>query len=275
MLELPEVLNLEKDLAETIIDKRIKKVEVNKSEHKFTFYNIKPEEYSKLLEGKNVTNITQYGFYISIEVEDVELLFRDGVNLRYHKTPITLPEKHQLYIEFEDNTYLTSTVTMYGLIYCAVKGELNQDKYLKIAKENINPTQKEFDYTYFLKLFENCKETISAKAFLATEQRINGIGNGVVQDILYNARIHPKKKLKDINEEEKQELFHSLKDVLDIMIRQGGRDTEKNLNGEYGKYRTVLSKKTVNQPCDICGNIIKKENFLGGSIYYCSECQKL
>lgn|GEM_PF-2077218 len=30
------------------------------------------------------------------------------------------------------------------------------------------------------------------KAFLATEQRIPGLGNGVLQDILWTARIHPK-----------------------------------------------------------------------------------
>jgi formamidopyrimidine-DNA glycosylase len=43
---------------------------------------------------------------------------------------------------------------------------------------------------------------LSAKAFLATEQRIPGLGNGVLQDILFTAGIHPKRKMAAISEEE-------------------------------------------------------------------------
>jgi formamidopyrimidine-DNA glycosylase len=47
----------------------------------------------------------------------------------------------------------------------------------------------------------------------------------------------------------------------------------KDLFGQYGKYQTKLSKKTLGTPCPRCKNIIQKEAYLGGSIYYCSECQ--
>ena len=34
------------------------------------------------------------------------------------------------------------------------------------------------------------------------------------------------------------------------------------------------SKKTVNQPCPVCHTVIKKESYLGGSIYIiCEKCQ--
>ncbi|MFA6873005.1 MAG: zinc finger domain-containing protein, partial [Bacteroidaceae bacterium] len=29
------------------------------------------------------------------------------------------------------------------------------------------------------------------------------------------------------------------------------------------------------QPCPRCGNQIRKEAYMGGSIYYCPTCQKL
>ena len=41
-----------------------------------------------------------------------------------------------------------------------------------------------------------------------------------------------------------------------------------------GGYIPILSKDTVGKPCPVCGEDIRKENFLGGSIYYCFECQK-
>ena len=58
-----------------------------------------------------------------------------------------------------------------------------------------SPLGDGFDAAYFDRLVAGAKPNLSAKAFLATEQRIPGLGNGVLQDILFNARIHPKRKM--------------------------------------------------------------------------------
>jgi len=97
---------------------------------------------------------------------------------------------------------------------------------------------------------------------------------GVLQDILYNARIHPKKKVKTLTDSDKDNLFNSIKATLAQMTIEGGRDTEKDLFGNFGGYKTKLSKKTVDTRCELCGSQIKKETYMGGSIYYCEECQK-
>jgi len=79
---------------------------------------------------------------------------------------------------------------------------------------------------YFDALRTEGLDRISAKAFLATEQRIPGLGNGVLQDILFHAGIHPKRKMATIGEAEFDRLFRSVKDTLVEMARLGGRDTE-------------------------------------------------
>ena len=114
---------------------------------------------------------------------------------------------------------------------------------------------------------------MSVKALLATEQRIPGLGNGVLQDILFNARIHPKRKISTLNAEDKQLLFHSVKDTLRDMIAKGGRDTERDFLGNAGGYRCILSKNTYTKPCVCCGSRLIKEAYLGGSVYYCPNCQ--
>jgi formamidopyrimidine-DNA glycosylase len=118
-------------------------------------------------------------------------------------------------------------------------------------------------------------QKLSLKAFLATEQRIPGIGNGVLQDILFNSRLHPKQKVKDVNEEQKKFLYHILISTLKDMTAQGGRDTEKNLFGNYGMYKTKMSKNTLDQPCPVCKTPIAKGSYMGGSIYFCPTCQPL
>ena len=74
-------------------------------------------------------------------------------------------------------------------------------------------------------------QKLSAKAFLATEQRIPGLGNGVLQDILWYANIHPKRKISTLSAEQKHKLFRSVKTILAEMTELGGRDTERDLFG--------------------------------------------
>jgi len=59
------------------------------------------------------------------------------------------------------------------------------------------------------------------------------------------------------------------------MYALGGRDTEKNLFGNTGSYKTKMSKNTAGKSCFACGTTIVKEAYMGGSIYYCPKCQKL
>jgi formamidopyrimidine-DNA glycosylase len=98
--------------------------------------------------------------------------------------------------------------------------------------------------------------------------------NGVLQDILFNARIHPKRKIKTLSRSDFDNLYESIKSTLLDMAFKGGRDTEKDLFGFHGGYKTIMSKNTAGKPCPVCSTIIKKEAYLGGSVYYCENCQR-
>ena len=86
--------------------------------------------------------------------------------------------------------------------------------------------------------------------------------------------MHPKKKVSTLSRKEQEGLLDSLKRTLSQMVAHGGRDTESDLYGRQGGYKTILSRVTVGKPCPACGTIIKKEAYMGGSIYFCSTCQK-
>lgn len=124
-------------------------------------------------------------------------------------------------------------------------------------------------------MIDELRPNTSIKSFLATKQRIPGLGNGTLQDILFNANIHPKTKIKKLGIDTKEGLFESVKKTLQTMRENKGRDTEKTLFGDHGEYETILSSKTFKDPCPICGDILIKESYLGGTIYYCPTCQPL
>jgi formamidopyrimidine-DNA glycosylase len=110
---------------------------------------------------------------------------------------------------------------------------------------------------------------------LATDQRIPCVGNGVTHDILFNAGINTKQKVLSLSEAQKKVLFNAMKETLTDMTINRGRDTQADLYGNDGGYRTVLSAKAWKNLCPRCGSTIVKEAYLGGSVYYCPECQKL
>lgn len=87
--------------------------------------------------------------------------------------------------------------------------------------------------------------------------------------------MHPKKKLGTLTDNDKNTLFDALKSTLVEMVAKGGRDIERDLFGCSGGYKTILSKNTAGKPCAQCGTMIKKEAYMGGSIYYCEGCQKM
>lgn len=164
---------------------------------------------------------------------------------------------------------------MYGGLWCFPAGEFQYPHYLQ-ARDRPSPLSDQFNRAYWDTIvLSPGVERLSIKALLATRQRIPGLGNGVLQDILFNARIHPKKATGALTAEQSSALYCSVKSTLAEMAFQGGRDTERDLFGRPGGYQTKLSKNTVNSPGPACGTTIQKEAYMGGSTYYCAGCQEL
>ncbi len=275
MIEIPESIVIARELNETVKNKAIKSVTANQSPHKFAWFSGDPSEYDSLLSGKKISHAKAFGGKVEIEAEDIRIAFSEGINLRYVADEKNLPKKHQLLISFEDGTFLIASVQMYGGMFVFKDGE-NNDGYYNVALNSVNPLSDEFSMNYFIKLIsKEGMAKLSIKAFLATEQRIPGLGNGVLQDILFNAKINPKRKVNSLSDDEVHCLFDSIKSTLSEMAEYGGRDTEKDLFGNPGGYKTKASKFTLGKPCPDCGGEIVRASYLGGSVYYCDGCQKV
>ena len=275
MIELPESCNLTNQLNRSIRNKTIKTVEANRSPHKFAFYfKDDPDSYSGLLCGKVIDSVSAFGGKVEIFAKNTRILLSEDINIRYFSEAENVPPKHHLHIQFDDGSSLVCSVKMYGVIYAFNEGE-NDNPYYIVAKEKPSPLLEEFNSEYFENIIAEAKQTLSAKALLATEQRIPGLGNGCLQDILFNAKIHPKTKLAALRGSNFELLYKSVKNTLLEMTEKCGRDTEKDLFGNSGGYKTILSKSTYKKPCPVCGGEIVKQAYLGGNVYFCPNCQPL
>jgi formamidopyrimidine-DNA glycosylase len=273
MIELPEAVVIARQITETLGGKQVAHAVANASPHKFAWYTGDPATYNERLAGKVIGTGAGWASFIEFEAGDMRLSI--SAPIRYYAKGEKRPKKHQLLIEFEDGTAISSSAQMWGGFLCVPAGERAGFADADVARERPSPLTDAFDRAYFDTLFDEATPGLSAKAFLATEQRIPGLGNGVLQDILWTARIHPKRKMGELSDGEIDAMFDAVKSVLAEMTAQGGRDTERDLFWNPGGYKTILSRNTLDTPCPVCGTTIQKQAYLGGNIYFCAGCQTL
>ena len=274
MIEIPESTVLSRQMTETLSGKKISDVMNATNLHRFTWFNGDPIRYPEFLIGRTIREVKGYGSFVDIFLdENMHLVVHDGVNIRYNSETEKCPSKFQLLIVFDDGSYLVFSVVMYGGIY-AFSNDFD-NSYYKGSFRKLSPLDDRFDLEYLHGMISVTGKNISVKALLATDQRIPGLGNGVLQDILYNAGINPKSKVSTLSDNAIKGLLTSIKNTLSEMILFGGRDTEKDIFGRNGGYLCKMSKNTYHELCPNCGSRIIKEAYMGGSVYYCPVCQNL
>ena len=270
MLEYPEIAVIARQLQKETAGKMVTAVLPPMKPHKFCWFNGDPAGYEAQLKGSRITAAEGFGIFVELVFDNGRrLCFNYGVNVRLtggEKPPAAC----QLLIRLDDGTALAFTVAMYGGIYLH-DGSYGDEYYVK-SRAAEPPLSQAFSARYEKALGE-AGPKLTAKAFLATEQRFPGIGNGVLQDILFRANIHPRRRLESLSGNEKAGLLEAVTSVLGEMETAGGRDTEKDIYGQPGGYRTIMSKNGMKSGCPVCGGPIVKAAYLGGSVYYCPVCQ--
>lgn len=140
------------------------------------------DKYADYLAGQKIVGATYHGGMIEVQTEDSGIVFADGAYPKYYEDKKKFPKNHQLAIYFDDETAVFVSIQMYGFIYAFPKGECTEGFYISSSTKP-GPLSDEFTFEYFRELYPNNSKRLSAKAFLATEQRIPGLGNGVLQDV--------------------------------------------------------------------------------------------
>lgn len=270
MIELPEAIVLARQCNEALRGKTVESVLVNSKPHKFAWYVNEGKDYQQLLYGKVFSYSINIAGYVCLYFDDVQAVFHDGVILHFSDIGVD-HSNHQLLIKFTDQSCLMANVAMYGGMYVTKKG-IVPTAYMQASLDAIDCLSPQFTFEYFM---TKANEKLSLKAFLATEQRFPGIGNGVIQDVLFKAGLHPKTKIKDCDETKLRLLYEKLVSGIREMVALGGRNNEKDLFGLPGGYEVLMTSAQLKNPCRNCSGIIVKENYMGGSIYFCPHCQPM
>lgn len=139
--------------------------------------------------------------------------------------------------------------------------------------ENLGPDLLSDSFTkeHFLKAILGSKRCILSR-WMIDQKKIAGIGNYLRSEILYQAGIHPERKVGTLTNDEIDKLFECSYRIIRESYKHGGLtiSTYKTPSGKLGTYPT----KVYNQNYDPYGN--KVETIVVGSqkVFFVSSLQK-
>ncbi len=278
MIEMPEAYTIASQMKDELTGKVISEFHQGPLKHKFLWFNRPVEEYEVVLPGEVVTGAESYGRSIYLHLSNRMLWWGDaGGRILFHDPRGSLPKKYHLAWFFTDDSALTYSLRMWGFVRL-----LEQDEFdiLPNEEKGIPPLDPRFTLERFDQMLESYPEKSSKgiKGFLVATgyniaDPINGLGNAIVQDILFQAALSPKRKIPEISAEERSRLYNAIQDTVAEAISLGGRNDEVDLYGQPGGYSRLMGAETLGTPCIRCGTEIQKISYLGGACYICPNCQ--
>ncbi len=284
MPELPEVETIRNDLNKVVLYKKIAGVEADRKLVK-SDYN----SFLKILKGNGVRNIKRTGKLLIFALDEKNYLLvhlkmtgqliyasRKKIVAGGHDEPVLgekLPNKFtRATFKFSDGSMLFfNDVRRFGYMKIVGKEELE-----KVAEGyGVEPLSKEFTLNRFKKIIEGKKGNI--KQLLFNQELIAGIGNIYADEILFEARVRPQRKINTLKELEVKMIFKAVSRVLKKAIKYRGTtfNDYRDAAGRQGNFRSrlrVYGRK--GEECGRCGGVIKKIRIGGRGTYYCDKCQR-
>lgn len=275
MFEIPEFVTLARQINDTLAGKIIHSGVLGNKPHKFVWYNQTPAEFERLTMGKTVGQAWAKGKWLFIPLEPGYLLVfgECGGKILYHPSGDKAPDTYHLSLAFEDGSALSAITQMWGAMELYERGQEQQRQYIHGMRPT--PTEPEFTFDYFDALVDTllAGEKRSLKSLLTQDQLIPGLGNAIAQDILFRARLHPRRPLADLDGAQRRLVYDSILGTVAEVIEKGGRYDEVDLYNQPGGYVRQMDKQALDRPCPVCGGAIAKIQYLGGSCYLCPNCQ--
>lgn len=286
MPELPEVETVRRGLSALIISKTVKSQQHDTAKG---FPNA-PADVVQFLIGATITDVrrrakvllidlsTQYTLVIHLKMTG-QLVFRGeqvfGAGHPNESLIGELPDRStRVTLEFTDGSHLYfNDQRKFGWMRLMPTVEVPNIDFMK--KVGPEPLEADFTVAEFAARFTRRAKT-TIKAALLDQTVVAGVGNIYADESLWGAKVHPKRLVDTITDDEYKLLYNELRTVMNIAIDKGG-STDKNYVSAEGKRGSYLdfarAFRREGHPCPRCGTTIIKFKAAGRGTHICPVCQ--
>ncbi len=222
---------------------------------------IEPRRFRERLRGQAITGTHRHGKYLLVALGNgIELVLHFGMSGYLQYLPEgEMPSPHTrvlLALERGQLAYVVPRkLARVGLV--SHPEELIESKQL-----GMDALDKHLTFPVFRQLLAG-RGTL--KCTLMNQSLIAGIGNVYSDEILFHARLDPRRSFTSLDEGEWRRLYASMHSVLREAIQRGANP--ERLPNEW-----LLRHRRAGQHCE-CGGITEHLNLCGRSAYFCPACQ--
>lgn len=262
MPELPDVEVEKQYLNATALHKEIEHVEVRSQQ---MLEGIDAQELDEALCNHCFTETRRHGKYLLVRLDqDGWLVLHFGMtgSLKYFKVEEKTPEYAQILFQFA-NGYRLAYVMARKLGHVFL---VDRPKQL-IEQKELGPDvlADDFDFAHFRQILDEHRGMIKPR--LMDQQVMAGIGNVYSDEILFQARVHPRAKLSDLDDDALKCIYDCMQEVLRAAIEH---------DADPGQFPDsyLIPHRGTDGKCPKCGGQIERVEVAGRTGYFCPECQK-
>ncbi len=291
MPELPEVETIRRGLEGRVEGLEILQIEASGCR----IFQIDPALLADALEGERFTTLERLGKFLIFSLPGQVLVVHLGMTgqltLRdpatkdaagFLRHPVTglqrvrqhAPDKHtHLQIHFDNgSSLLYRDIRMFGKVYLLSPAEAARDRFF--ARLGLEPFSHEYELEAFLARFQG--RTLAVKSLLLDQRFVAGVGNIYADEALFEAAVHPLRRVTTLRRYEKERLFRTIKGVLEKGIHFGGTSMRDYVNsdGGTGSFQEELQVYgRAGEACSVCGTPIGKIVVSQRGTHFCPVCQ--
>ncbi len=277
-IELPEAHILANQMSEALHEKRIKSYRLQDHERlqRIGMLNKDERSFDQII-GGTVSSVMSRGNTILVELNnnaDLILAPEYGGEISYHASEESVPEKYHLRIDFTDGTALTVRLKSMGIINVAKRNDLGRSYVFKrdFNPSAFSPLDERFAPEIFAELLAANNNSLKP-VLVGKNAVIVGLSNSAFQDIIYRAKVHPKRNASGLNALEKRALYDSILILVHERIEHNGKEGFCDLHGRKGGYVPAMGPNMKGRTCPLCGVPIEVLGLGGGQVYICPSCQ--
>ena len=269
MPELPEVESTVKSL-NILKNKKVTNLDVHSKKLR---YLVPHSELKKIINYK-IINIRRIAKYVILDFDNSRsVIIHLGMSGRLKIIRINKPINKHDHLVFKFNNYqlIFNDPRRFGFVDIIDSDKVNNIRYIK--KLGIDALDKNLSEEYLYKKFY--KSEVFIKQLLINQHIVAGIGNIYVSEILFDSKISPLKKGKDLNKYHIGTIIKSTRKILKKAIKFGGSSINDYVSpdGTLGNFQNNF-KVYGKEGSKIKGYYIKKVVLYGRSTFFCPEIQK-
>lgn len=267
MPELPEVETIRRDLQELITGQTLRQLSVHERVH--LLQNTTEAEMESRLLGQTLRSVGRRGKYLLFDFGTDTLV----LHLRMSGRLLTEPSHHaRLTLTFDETTLHFDDARRFGMLF--ISTTKNVEELQPIRKLGLEPFSDDYTLEAFSALMSTDQEI---KRLLLDQHKVAGIGNIYACEALFDARLHPERPARSLDEAEVHALCTAIPDVLQRAIDAGGTSLRsyETPAGELGHFQDEFSVYgRAGRPCSLCGTPVERIVQGGRSTFFCPRCQR-